>query len=118
MDGISTVTRYLKLPIGGDFDDEKERRYINVDLILTIPNGYPVRGIIGVGTRIPDGDSVCEGSHSGAKIELEHYLSSLLSVCQLEAQVCQGKEALLNILATAENWVKNDDPYPKKEEKL
>ena len=118
MNGISTVTRYLKLPIGGDSSDEKERRYINVDLILTIPNGYPVRGIIGVGTRIPDGDSVCEGSHSGAKIELEHYLSSLLSVCQLEAQVCQGKEALLNILATAENWVKNDDPYPKKEEKL
>jgi hypothetical protein len=110
MDGISTVTRCLKLHIGGDCGDERERRYINVDLILTIPNGYPARGVIGVGTRIPDGDSVCEDTHSGAKIELEHYLSSLLSVCRLEAQVCEGKEALLNILSTAENWVKNDDP--------
>merc|ERR1712238_296582 len=91
-DGKSTVTRYLKLPMDGGGEDEMGRRYIHIDLVLTIPNGH----------------SVASSSHSRARIELENCLASLVSVCRWEAQVCEGKEALLNILATAENWVKND----------
>jgi len=108
-DGKSTVTRYLKLPIlDGGGEDEMGRRYIHIDLVLTIPNGYPSRGIIGIKTQILHGYSVESSSHSRARIELENCLASLVSVCRWEAQVCEGKEALLNILATAENWVKND----------
>ena len=75
-----------------------------MELTLTIPNGYPKVGTLAVEANVPQ-DS--RGSAKARACVVES-LPKLLEICRLEAQACEGYEALLNVLTSADDWVKTD----------
>ena len=94
----SKVKRFLHLRI------DQIMESIPVELTLTIPNGYPKVGTLAVEANVPQ-DS--RGSAKARACVVES-LPKLLEICRLEAQACEGYEALLNVLTSADDWVKTD----------
>jgi len=103
MNGATTsVTRFMKLPM-----NLYKGRDIDVALVLTLPNGYPWNGIVKI-TSDPR-----LSNHFGAEFQnrkiVSDSISGLLNVCRWEAEACQGNpHVLMNIMKSAERWVKND----------
>ncbi|VEU35715.1 unnamed protein product [Pseudo-nitzschia multistriata] len=89
----TTVTRYIILPVlnsqAGD---------ITVTLIITLPKGYPSQGVVEI-----DANAL---PHSFPRIK--ECISSLLLVCQWEAEACTGSPAVIRIMKKVEQWVQND----------
>jgi hypothetical protein len=103
MDGATTsVTRFMKLPM-----NLHKGRDIDVALVLTLPNGYPWNGIVKI-TSDPRLSNHFGADSQYRKIVSES-ISGLLNVCRWEAEACQGNpHVLMNIMKSAERWVKND----------
>jgi hypothetical protein len=94
----SAVVRFLNLNMDQDST-------VRVNLTLTIPEGYPASGTLDVKAEIDDAST--SGSTEARKF-VSDYLLFLVNVCQWEANVCLGDEAMLTVLTTADRWVQND----------
>lgn len=92
------ITRYLRL------EASQNSEWIHVNLTLRIPSGYPVEGAIHIEAVIAD-DSNCS---SATRKCVEECLPSLIDACRHEAECCQGNEAILSVLTTADYWVQID----------
>ena len=90
------VTRKLRLGI--DRDEEE----IIVHLVLTIRDGYPVTVPLCVEAMIwPEGSSKRVDAHKVAN----DAVPALANVCQCEANMCVGSEAMFPTLQAADQWV-------------
>jgi hypothetical protein len=94
----SKVVRFLRLDI------EELAESILVNLILTIPDGYPETGTLRVEGKVSE-NAKC--SHECRKCAL-NALPIMIDCCRWEAQGCLGKEAILSVLSTADGWVQSD----------
>jgi hypothetical protein len=94
----SAVVRFLDLNVDQDST-------VRVNLMFTIPEGYPASGNLDVKAEIDDAST--SGSAKARKL-VSDYLLFLVNVCQWEANVCLGDEALLTVLTTADQWVQNE----------
>ena len=92
------VTRLLKLDAGGDTG------YVTVILTLNIPDEYPESGTLEVTAALAVDNGYDKGSWKCA----EQALPGLVDVCRWEAQGCEGSEALLSVLNTADDWVQTE----------
>jgi len=99
---LITVTRCLLLPVR----NHQQAGAITVSLITTLPKGYPSKGIVGIQVDAHLNNS--PRSNDRFKNFVSESLSSLLTVCQWEAEGCAGSLALMRIMKTAELWVRND----------
>lgn len=94
----SAVVRFLNL----DMDQDST---VRVNLTLTFPEGYPASGTLDVKAEIDDAST--SGSTEARKC-VSDYLLFLVNVCQWEANVSLGNEALLTVLTAADRWVQNE----------
>ena len=94
----NTVTCIIQLPM----DNESE--ILKISVILTIPQGYPASGVLGVDASI-DGDSSCSPDARRCALNA---LPKLVETCNWEARADEGNEALLSVFTVAETWAKID----------
>jgi hypothetical protein len=76
---------------------------IEVDLTLTIPKHYPAREL-----RVA-AEVVGNCPAAGRKCVLDA-IPEMVELCRLEAQACQGQEAIQSVLSTAQSWMTSDWP--------
>lgn len=92
------ITRHVKLPI------KRNSESICIDLILNIPAQYPTVGIITIAASLaPNSTATMEANH----FAMEH-ISKLTDLCASEAEACEGHEAIFNIFASADTWIKDE----------
>jgi hypothetical protein len=94
----SAVVRLLNLNVDQDST-------VRVNLTLTIPEGYPASGTLDIKAEI---DNASTSGSAEARKFVSDYLLFLVNVCQWEANVCLGDEAMLTVLTTADQWVQNE----------
>merc|ERR1711935_219345 len=76
---------------------------VMVDLILTMPEGYPDSGVVTV-----EGSVVNNGGSEESKGWVKEHLPQLVGACQAKADACEGRQCLLNILESADAWIQNE----------
>lgn len=92
------ITRHLKLPI------KRNSESVCIDLILNIPAQYPTVGIITIAASLaPNPRATMEANH----FAMDH-ISKLTDLCASEAEACEGHEAIFNIFASADTWIKDE----------
>jgi len=95
------IVRLLRLEV------EQKNEAVSVNLILTIPDGYPSLGAILVDAMLTEG-TTC--SPDVRKCALDA-IPGLVELCRWEANGRADDEALLPVLATADKWVESDWVY-------
>ncbi|KAL7472535.1 hypothetical protein ACHAXS_012895 [Conticribra weissflogii] len=92
------ITYKLQLPM----DDEAE--LIKINVVLSIPKGYPSSGVLLVNSTICDSSS-CSPEVRRCAIDA---LPNLVETLTWEAKAGEGSEAMLSIFTVAESWAKSD----------
>jgi len=83
---------------------DRNSEIVNVDLILTVEEGYPISAPLAVEASIsPEENSSVEAR----KVAMDA-LPALVEVCRYEAKGCVGDEAMLSVLQTADQWLENE----------
>lgn len=98
-----TVTRYVKLPMSNN-----EKANAIVSLILTLPKGYPSKGVVAIHADAHLSNFDEEGTSQARRRAILEFLSGLVNTCRWDAECFQGNPALMNIMQTVDRWVQND----------
>jgi hypothetical protein len=93
------VTYTIQLPTNKN--DEVE-----IKVVVHIPQGYPLRGTLGVDIRVCD-DSNCSSDMRKCLLDT---LPKLTQMCVWEAEANYGQEALFSVLNMADRWGKTEWP--------
>lgn len=99
-DNKDTITYIIDLP------SNNEEEVVRIKVVVHIPTGYPVKGMLSIDVGISD-EANCSSEMRKCLVDT---LPKLCQICSWEAEASYGQEALFAVFNIADGWAQTEWP--------